>query len=249
MKKTVFALLLGLLPCAANADMILGLYAGARLWQVDFSGEVGEKNNSIGLEELGYDKESSNVLWLRFEHPLPLIPNIGLMSSSISASASADVSRDFNLAGTEIVVTDRVYSKIDLDHIDYTLYYELLDNWISLDLGLTARQFSGYLEAYSSTQEPVTGELEGVLPLLYGMAQFDLPFSGWSVAAQVNTISYNGDGIADIQAQVGYELDLVAVDIGVNIGYRSMMLKVEDLDELYADAEIAGAFAELKIHF
>lgn len=249
MKKFLLAPLIALLPGLASADTILGLYAGARVWQVDFSGEVGERDDTVSLEDLGYKQESSNVLWLRFEHFVPLIPNIALMYSSIDASASSSVSRDFSVGGVAFELSDDVDSQIDLTHIDTTFYYEILDNWVSLDLGLTARKFDGYLEATTESQGTSTGELKGVLPLLYGRAQFDLPLSGLSVGAQINTISYSDNGITDFEAYLGYELSLVAVDVGMNIGYRTLTLKVDDFDELYADAEISGAFAELKIHF
>ncbi len=236
-------------PLSSQADTILGLYAGVGQWQASLSGEVGENGESTTLDDLGYDKEPSNVFWAQLEHPIPLLPNIRVMATRINASSTATITKSFSLAGVDFQVSDDVASNIDLSHVDATLYYELLDNWISLDAGITARQFSGQLEARSQATGTVTGDLKGVLPMLYLNARIDLPFTGWHVGAQSNVISYRGDGVTDMNAQVGYELDLVAVDLGLNIGYRTMTLKVEELDDLYADAEVSGVYAELQIHF
>lgn len=249
MKACIAIPVLALLPSFSFADTILGIYGGVRQWQVDFSGEVGDKNETATLDDLGYNKETSTVLWARFEHFVPLLPNIGVMSTSIKAGSSAQISRDFSLGGIPFALSSHVVSKIDLTHLDGTLYYEILDNWVSLDLGVTARHFSGYLEARSEVNQPTIGELEGVLPMLYASARFDLPLTGWHIGGQANGIAYDGDGVTDIHAQVGYELDLVAFDLGLNIGYRKLAITVENIDDLYADAEIAGAYAELQIHF
>jgi outer membrane protein len=171
------------------------------------------------------------------------------MSTSISADSYATKTQTFRLGGVAITISDDVATAVDLTHIDATLYYELLDNWISLDVGLTARQFSGYVEVDSQITGQVIGNLEGVIPMLYANARIDLPFSGWHLGAQTNLVSYSKNGVQDFSGLIGYELDLTALDVGLNIGYRTMLLQVEDFDDLYADAEVSGLFAELQIHF
>lgn len=235
----------------SSADTILGLYAGVGQWQASFSGDIGEKGNTTTLNDLGHDKEPATQFWANFEHPIPLIPNIRVMSTQINSQATTTQSQDFRLGGVAIEVSDEIYTEMDLTHVDGTLYYEVLDNWVSLDVGITARLFSGYMEARSTTtgQEIAKGELDGVLPMLYLNARFDLPFTGWHLGAQSNAISYSGNGVTEMTGLIGYEMDFVALDVGLNVGYRTMSLKVEDLDDLYADAEVSGAFAELQVHF
>lgn len=251
MKRNITILALLCTPLASHADTILGFYAGAGQWQASLSGEVGESGQTTTLEELGHDKEPSNVIWARLEHPIPVIPNIKLMSTKISSTATTSQSQTFTLNGTSITATfsDEVTTRFDLSHVDMTLYYELLDNWINLDAGVTARQFAGYTEARSTVTGRVEAKLEGVIPMLYLTGRIDLPFTGFHIDAQTNMISFQGDKVTDISAQLGYELDLPAVDLGLNIGYRTMAVKVEELDDLYADAEVSGIYAELQIHF
>lgn len=249
MKKALFVVSLAMLPTMAQADTLLGLYAGVGQWQAGFKGEVGENGASTTLGDLGLEKEPSNVMWANFEHPIPILPNIRVMHTRISTLANSTTSRQFNLAGYTVNANVDVIAKMDMSHTDATLYYELLDNWVTLDAGLTARQFTGFVEIRSEVTATIKADLEGVIPMLYLNAQFDLPFSGWYVGATANAVSFQGDGVEDYSGRIGYDLDLVAMDLGVSIGYRSLSMKVAEIGNLYADAVISGAFAEIKIHF
>lgn len=238
-----------LMPSFACADTILGLHAGVSRWQATFSGDVGESQYTESLEALGHDEEPSMFFWASLEHPVPFLPNMRVMSSRLSSDATSTRALNFRLGGIDIVVSDEVATSIDLTHVDGTLYYEVLDNWLTLDLGITARRYSGYVQVTSDLIGNPIGELEGVLPMLYVNTRVDLPFSGWHVAAEGNIVNDGTNSVEDFIGKIGYEMDFVALDVGVNLGYRIMSLYVEDFDDLYADADAHGAFAELQIHF
>lgn len=249
MLKSLTVPLLLCTPSLAVADTILGLYAGVGQWQAAFRGDVGENQNTESLEALGHDKEPSMVFWANFEHPIPILPNVRFMSSKISSDATSTRALSFRLGGINVEVSDEVATSIDLTHVDGTLYYEVLDNWLTLDLGITARHYSGYVQVSSDLIGNPIGELEGVLPMFYMNARVDLPFTGWHLGAQGNVVRADGDGVQDFLGLIGYEMDFVAVDVGVNLGYRIMSLQVADFDDLYADADVHGVFAELQLHF
>jgi outer membrane protein len=136
-----------------------------------------------------------------------------------------------------------------LTHTDITLYYEILDNWVNLDLGLTARQFDGYVFAASTTDSTASKKekLDDVLPMLYGKAQFDLPLTGLSVGVEGNFVSYSGDKVTDYAAKVSYLFDSV-FDIGLEAGYRKLSLTVDD-DEIPTTVDIKGPYAAVIAHF
>lgn len=249
MNKTLLALSLLAIPSLASADTILGLYAGVNQWYLTLDGEVSDGGSSINLSELGIKDETSTALWLNFEHPIPLIPNLRLMHSAIQTQERTTVNRDIRFGNAQFSADVEVHTDMDLSHTDATLYYEILDNWLSLDVGVTARLFDGYMEVKSEFEKG-RAQLSGVVPMLYLNGQIDLPFSGWSIGAYGNTISYRGDHITDLAAKVGYDFELVPLlDIGVNVGYRVMSLKTEEIDDLFADAKLSGLYAELQIHF
>lgn len=251
MKKTLLALSLIAAPTLASADTILGLYAGVNQWYLTLDGEVSAGGSSINLSELGIKDETSTALWANFEHPIPLIPNLRLMHSAIQAQERSTVNREIQFGNARFTGQGELYTDMDLSHTDATLYYEILDNWVSLDLGVTARLFDGYVEVKSEFEnQEGRAELSGIVPMLYLNAQFNLPFSGWSIGAYGNTINYRGDHITDLAAKVGYNFELIPLlDVGVNVGYRVMSLKTDEIDDLFADAELSGIYAELQVHF
>lgn len=246
MKKLTLAATVALLAApAVQADTLLGLYAGVGSWQSDYSGNVGEP--SIDLQELGFKKQDNTYFYIALEHPIPLLPNIRLDKVDISSSQAATINKTFEIDGTTFIANDKVSSDFDLSHIDATLYYEILDNWVNLDLGLTARKFDGYVYASSVLSGNKRVAIDQTLPLLYVKAQFDLPFTGLSAGGDAKYVSFDGDKISDYSLKLSYMFDS-ALDIGVEAGYRKMSLTVDDSD-LQAKVDLDGPYAAFIAHF
>lgn len=250
MKKLFTLGLAAALAPAASADTLYGIYVGGGNWKSSFSGDVADAGASISVSELNLDELSSPMFWVHLEHPIPLLPNLRLMRTDSATSAMSTTTRQIQFGGVSIAAEVDVLTEMDVSHTDATLYYELLDNWVSLDLGLTARYFDGYVDVQSELTEPARSELKGVLPMAYVNAQVELPFSNVQLGAYANGVKYDGDGIVDIAAYAGYYFDVTPLlDIGFNLGYRRMDIDAKNFDELYADITADGAYAELFIHF
>lgn len=238
-----------LFPSLSNADT-LGLYAGAGQWYVKMDGDVGQGGVNTPLGLLGVDDETSNVFWLMFEHPVPFLPNVRLMHSEISTVANSKATQVITIGNLQIQLDVPIQTDLDLSHTDVTFYYQLLDNWFNFDLGLTARQITGYVEVIPQLGGRFRADMDGVVPTAYLNLQVDFPYSGWHLGATANAAAYNGDKITDVIGRIGYEFEITpALDLGINVGYRKMDLLVDDLDSLNADASLSGAFVELLIHF
>ncbi len=249
MKKLILITSLACAPVTAWCDA-LGLQGGIGQWYINVEGDVGQHNSTTTLDDLGFKDETSTVLWVMLEHPIPLLPNVRVMHSGISATEASTTSQSFILGGIAVEAEIGVVTDMDLSHTDATFYYELLDNWVTFDLGITARQMEGYVEIQSEVSQTARAELKGVLPMGYVNFQLDFPGSGWSIGGTANAISYRGDKVTDVSARLGYSFEVTPLmDIGVNIGYRTLSLQAEELDDLYADATLSGSFAELVIHF
>lgn len=253
MKKTALALCAALASGAASADTILGFDASLGAWQPSYSGNIGV--DDFDADEFSLAEDNVTFIQAALEHPVPLVPNIMLAHSSVETDGSAILENDVTF-GEETFRSGRlVGANINLTHTDATLYYEILDNWVNLDLGLTARQYDGALDLTSPSQLPSspgiylqeTIELSGVLPMAYAMARFDLPFTGWSVIAQGNGTSYQGDSHTDLTAKVRWDF-LPAADFAVEAGYRVMSLDVQELDDFQSDLEIKGPYLGLNLH-
>ncbi len=249
MNKLLSAACLAALAPLAQADTVLGVYVGAGQWNSEYSGDAGTV--AVDLSELNIDEENNNFYYIAVEHPVPLLPNIRLQKTDITSSETSTLTSSFTLDNESFSVNDEVSTDIDLTHTDATLYYEVLDNWVNLDVGLTLRAFDGEASVTSrTTSTSETVDLDEVIPLLYLKTQFDLPFTGWSIAADGNAIGYSGDTFSDLSAKISYNSDaLPLLDLGVEIGYRRMALEVEDDGDLTADLTIDGPYAAVTLHF
>ncbi|HLT12629.1 MAG TPA: TIGR04219 family outer membrane beta-barrel protein [Marinobacter sp.] len=226
----------------ANAD-ILGVGANVSYWDSDFSGEVVNKNSAVDIEkDLNMSSDGNANFTAYFEHPVPVLPNVRLSYTGISQSGSGTIGPD----GFDQIVNADVNSDLDIEQLDATFYYEVLDNWVNLDLGLTARKFDGELVVRETIAGGKVSEttVDAVVPMGYLAVRFDLPFTGVSVGGEGNVISYSGDSLHDFNAYGQYEFAMVQL----RAGYRQMAIDYEDDDDKL-DVELSGPFASVGVSF
>ena len=175
MKKLLLASMVTCCAPNAFADFI-GVHGSISGWQSTFSGKIaGTKKLAErerygwgvpSFDERGFDEEQQLFGYIAFEHPVPLLPNVRLGFSKIEDSGTSldyiDTRRlDRGIINGEQIYTvlaQNVYTELNIDALDLTLYYEVLDNWVNLDLGLTVRQMTG--EFYETTFEEYLPESE-----------------------------------------------------------------------------------------
>ncbi|WP_372782472.1 TIGR04219 family outer membrane beta-barrel protein [Litorivivens sp.] len=242
MNKKLLAALALALPFSASAD-ILGVTAGVYNWSQNFSGDLRSEqtgSDEIDLEDdLNFDDDSANVFFVALEHPIPVLPNIRIGSTGIEVKETGTVSRTFNYEGQTYNQGQQVTSDIDLSHVDATLYYEILDNFVSLDVGLTARKFDGEA-TISDGQKSASSEIEGTLPLLYANARVSLPFlPGLYASGELHGIGYSGNSLIDTKIGLGYEIMGI---VGLELGMRSFVLDLEGDDDEEFNMTVDGAF-------
>jgi outer membrane protein len=234
------ALIATLIPGLAAADAV-GWRIGANAWQQQYEGDVQNGPSKLDLEDdLGFDDETGYNLYLQIEHPIPVLPNLMVQRTEMDADATGDVD-GFIFDGN--VYTGEVRSTLDLTHTDGTFYYELLDNWVNLDIGITGRVFDNGVEI-TDVESGTKGSLDidYVIPLVYVAARFDLPLTGLSIGAEAQGVEYDGDSLYDIKLNVAYEF---AFGLGFEAGYRTFELDYEDGDDEFADVTIDGVYGGL----
>lgn len=233
----------------ASADT-LGLYFGLGVWQNESDGDL---FNSLGIAQdtntLGMDDENATFFYIKFEHPVPVMPNIRIAQSEASNSGSFTFN---NLSMIDVTTK----TEIDLDHTDFTFYWELIDTGMDLDLGLTARKFDGALTQEISYDGVLAftdhQPISGTIPMLYISANVDLPFTGTYVGAEINSLSYKGDGFNDITAKIGWKTEnWIMPEFGVELGYRRFGLDIDASNSLdtTVDLSIDGYYLSLVGHF
>jgi hypothetical protein len=78
----------------------------------------------------------------------------------------------------------------------------------------------------------------------YLAARFDLPFTGVSVGADGNFVSYSGDSLHDVNVYGQFEIAMLQL----RAGYREMAIDYEDDDDKL-DVELSGPFASVGFTF
>jgi len=244
---TLTVTLLMLAPGLCRADLIFGFYAGAGTWQNQTSGDVTSGPTDVDVEDdLGIDGELNNVYYLAVEHPLPGLPNVRVNYADVSVAGDNVLSRTIEFNGQVFDLSDAVSTDVALEQADTVFYYELLDNLLSLDLGIAARGLEGAFEVVSTTGF-TRAEFQGIVPLLYGRVRADLPLTGLWVGGDAMGVAYSGNSLIDLNLQVGWES---SPGFGAEAGWRTYSLDIEDLDDIdQAGIDIAGPYLALNYHF
>lgn len=242
----------GVFSQQAQADTLLGLYIGGDQWATETTGALA---TSSDLQTFQFEDQDFSSFYAALEHPIPLVPNLKIKYTELELEAMADLNQSFEFGDNIYKVDTRVTGDSDLSHIDYVLYYEIFDNdLISIDLGLSAKQFDGYVKVKGDEQSLGFSEesidISGVVPMAYGAVQVGLPFTGLSVFAEGSMLAIGDSSIQDYQVGVAWEfVDNMAVDIALRAGYRALSLELDDVDDIYTDLETKGLFAGLQVHF
>jgi len=202
------------------------------------SGTFAYKGNSADIEkDFGWDTEGSFTLKGYIEHPLPVIPNIRVVYNNLTYSGTGTVT---NLKFGDKVYSGTINTDMDLDIIDGTLYYEILDNWVNLDLGLNAKYIDGSAYVQNDFLGKSDADFSVVLPTLYAKARFDVPTTDLSFQAEGDIITYDDNTLYDLYLTARYTFML---GLGVEAGFKMFKLKLDDVDDITADIDFKGLYA------
>jgi outer membrane protein len=252
MKKTVLSL--GLIAlCMSNpskSDTLLGLYIGAQGWNMETVGGFSEDGTNT---DFIFEDQSQPNLYVAFEHPLPLIPNIKLQRTNMDTTGDVLLERNFVFGGKLFSINSDATSDVQLTTTDVILYYELFDNdLISFDVGLNAKYIEGELLVTDKGDPTVNGreEFSGPIPMFYSRLAVGIPLTGFGAFVEGSFLSVDDHTLSDYQAAITYSLiENLAIDVTFQLGYRAVSLELEDLDGIYSDLEFKGAYAGLEVHF
>lgn len=243
---SILILIAGLVSQIAQADT-LGFRAGGGIWQPESSGTFKHGGRDIDLKnDLYLQDEDQQYTYMVLEHPLPMIPNIKVSQTTLSSKGAGDVATDYTFGTTPYTAGTAVTTEMVLDSSDITLYYQLLDNWINFDIGLTARTFDGKVTVTSGGVTELSN-VDKTIPMLYIAAGIELPFvSDLFVGVESNVISIDGHTIQDLTTKVSYTTSYL---IGFEAGYRIVTMEFDDLGGNSSNMEFSGSFANLYLHF
>ena len=141
-----------------------------------------------------------------------------------------------------------------MSHNDYVLYYEIFDNdLLSIDLGFNIKDIDGSISVSGTDGVATITEEESFsayVPLGYAAAEVGLPMTDFSVFFEGSLLAIDDSKIQDFQVGVAWEvIDNMAVDVAVKLGYRSLVMELDDVDDISTDLEVKGPFMGVQVHF
>lgn len=245
MKKLL--LLSTFLSSISMADVIggelnIGYYNHAPSGWAQYKGDV------VDLEkDLKWSDKGDIFLKAYLEHPVPILPNIKVGYNKFGHSGSGEITKGFSFGGESFGIGTDVDTNFDLNMYDLTLYYEILDNWVNVDLGLNVKYLDGILTVKGTnilTQQLIdeSTDIKTPIPMIYAKARFDVPTTDLSFQAEGNYISYDGNTLYDAELGVRYSFLL---GLGLELGYKTMKIKLNDIDDLSMDSDFSGAYGKL----
>lgn len=211
--------LVAVLATTAHADTIYGLYADANYWHTS-------NDTTINQTKTEHEDKGRLMASLSFEHGVPFVPNVKVRHANLDSTQKAGNTQH------------------KLNNTDLIAYYEVLDNVVSVDLGLGAKVLDGSINNDT--------DLSKTLPMAYASAGFKLPFTGLSAKAEVGVAHDSKYKATDAQAEIKYNfVDKALVDVGAKAGYRILNIEADELfkDKSNYENEFKGPYVGLEIHF
>ncbi len=242
-KQGVAVLAASLISVTSSAD-ILGASAAFTYWAPDSSGDIQSGGDKIDIDKnLGLGGEEFMIFTAALEHPVPLLPNVRFQYFDMDQVAHGSLN-NVNFNGQNF--NGNVQTSLDLSHYDFTLYYEILDNWVNLDLGVTAKVFDGLLLMRDQTSGNTSRtDIDEIIPMLYGSAVFDFPITSLSAGVEGSAISLGGDTVYDMVAKLRFRAGL----LGLEAGYRAIGVEVDDISNIDVDTQIDGPYVSAMLVF
>ena len=221
MKSSLLALCL--ISASASAATILGFGAEADLYAPSVSGNFDYKSTQTHFSN---DDELSYQVGLFLEHPLPLIPNIRVDFTPETKFSGSD-----GIGGT---------NKVSFEQTDITPYYEILDNVIDIDVGVSLKMIDARIEG------AINDRFSEVIPMGYVGMALTPPLSPFSVEGSVKYIGYDGDSLTDARIKVLWKM---AAGFAAQAGYRYESFKISDRFDTNTNVTFKGPFVGLNYRF
>lgn len=222
-----------------SADFV-GINIGAAHWSPALSGSFNSKNGGSLIDpdsDLGINDKPQTSLVLTVEHPIPVLPNIRYQGVSLGSSGTSTLDNNLNFNGKTFNSGSQLRSNFNLSHDDIVLYYQLLNNWINLDMGVDLKRFDGEVEL--SGDDTTRIEIEETIPMLYLSARYDFPLSGFYIGADINNLGLGSSTAEDSTVKLGFES---RTGLGIEGGIKTFSLELDDGSELDTDIKYDGIF-------
>ncbi len=224
----------------AEAEFV-GLNIGAHTSQTANTLNRDSSRSFYLVDDLNVNNPSQTSMVLILEHPISVLPNIRYQGYNLYSSESSEVSLESSNNDSEAIAGKTTTTGFDLNHEDIVLYYQLLNNWIDLDMGVDLKRFDGEVSQAGSAGSSI--DVDETIPLLHLSARVELPVNGLYVGANINAnvvdLGLSQSTAQDATILLGYES---GTGLGVEGGIKSFSVELNDSDSLNTNLEYDALF-------
>ncbi|VAW55263.1 hypothetical protein MNBD_GAMMA06-1043 [hydrothermal vent metagenome] len=228
---------------AVHADT-LSILVGAGVWNTSPTGNFQKTDDPAAVDvkdNLFWNDESQGYLFATLEHPLPIIPNVKIMATNNDQSGSGNTS--FTFDGTNFN-SNSVSNNFSIQTVDLIGYYEILDNVVSIDVGLNIRNLKVDYTITSATNS-ISDSLNETVPMLYALVGGS-PIPDLVISGELSYIAFSGSSISDFTAKIAYTTNFF---VGFEAGYRKQQYTFDDISGTDAKLGFDGIFAGAYLKF
>ncbi|MFL0808859.1 MAG: TIGR04219 family outer membrane beta-barrel protein [Agarilytica sp.] len=266
---------LSVIPTQLHAKELLGLHLGVDYWDASIKGHVrsdpfepseGEPTVTgtlFSAAEFDIAEETLNTYTITLNHDFPGLPKLIYRNAPIKSEGTSVLTlRDVNFAGNTFVTSTNMQSKYELSFQDVSLYYNVKEGWLDLDLGLTQRNIKGAVELRTDdvadtgeTGEETTttdtgptvsrAKIEKSPILLYAKVHIDIPKTPVSVSSTWQYGESSDDNFNDTEYALAYATESRNYTFRIEGGYKRSHFFSDDLGELGSTLKVRGPFLRL----
>jgi len=230
-------------PFSANADF-LSFAIGGGGWNASPTGNFQKTTDPAAVdvkEQLFWEEETNTYIYATLEHPVPILPNVRLISTTIDQSGNGDVPFEFD----GVPYSGNISNDFSIETLDLIAYYEVLDNVVSIDIGLNIRNLKVDYNISDDNGNATSDSVDETVPMLYALVGGS-PIPDLIISGEMSYVSYDGSSISDFTAKIAYTTSYF---VGVEAGYRALSFEFDDVSDTNAKLDFDGLFVGAYLKF
>jgi len=191
------------------------------------------------VDDLDAEVPGQSSMLLILEHPIVALPNLRYQGLSLEAQGSLQPG---SRTGLSAETGDESTTSFELSQDDIVLYYQLPGNQLDVNLGVDLKRFAGEISSIGPSSTTRV-DVDETIPLLYLSARYDLSNSGFYFGANINAniidLGLSKSTAQDSTIMLGYDS---GSGLGVEGGYKSFSLNLDNVDSLDSNLEYDGLY-------
>ncbi len=265
MKKAIIGAFAALSMAATSANAIAGLVdieIGAGAWNASPSGQITYGKTTPTeidfADDLKLDDSSNGYMYLRFDHFIPIVPNVRLEKQNYTTTGKGAISSGITFGNITYTATADTKTDVTLNQQDVILYWgipgvnALTAGILDIEWGIDVKTIDGEL-TLTSTEGTDTVDFNVPVPMAYAAILVDIPFIPVGLEVSSKMISAGDSKIQDTKAKIDVTLPLPIplVELAIEGGMKQQTIQIADdlVDDLDMKFETSGIFFGANVKF